>query len=230
VARRLINPASTRAGQRAGTAGARLGYPTPYLGLFREDSERCIAFMPAAQGVMKWRPRGPALATLVDEFSLALPDGRCRPHTADFMRGNVRTIPRGCCARCGACWRRRPDDGGYSDRRGVGAHRHHAVRSRPALFGVRRSRNAAADLVHATAWARRCSCRRFGAAGSWLRQAWERVGAALSLAFAGVHIVEATSRCTARSRRTANARGSFRHCSGAGAVAPAMDDAAPLQR
>ena len=51
-----------------------LGYPTPYLGLFREDSERCIAFMPAAQGVLKWPTARPTLATLVDEFSLPLPD------------------------------------------------------------------------------------------------------------------------------------------------------------
>jgi len=44
----------------AGRAGQRvlgLGYPTPYLGLFREDSERCIAFMPAAQGVLKMADR-----------------------------------------------------------------------------------------------------------------------------------------------------------------------------
>ncbi|HWX86519.1 MAG TPA: methyltransferase domain-containing protein, partial [Xanthobacteraceae bacterium] len=51
-----------------------IGYPTPYLGLFREDSERCIAFMPAAQGVLKWPTARPALVTLVDEFSLPLSD------------------------------------------------------------------------------------------------------------------------------------------------------------
>src|SRR5207248_313930 len=51
-----------------------IGYPTPYLGLFREDSERCLAFMPAAQGVLKWPTGRPALATLVEEFSLPLAD------------------------------------------------------------------------------------------------------------------------------------------------------------
>src|SRR5229473_3269075 len=25
-----------------------IGYPTPYLGLFRDEAERCLAFMPAA--------------------------------------------------------------------------------------------------------------------------------------------------------------------------------------
>src|SRR5438552_16049981 len=51
-----------------------IGYPTPYLGLFREDAERCLAFMPSAQGVLKWPTGRPALASLVDEFSLPLPD------------------------------------------------------------------------------------------------------------------------------------------------------------
>src|ERR1700726_5326128 len=75
MARRLINRGiharwPTAEGQRV----LGLGYPTPYLGLFREDSERCIAFMPAAQGVLKWPTARPTLATLVDELSLPLPD------------------------------------------------------------------------------------------------------------------------------------------------------------
>ena len=63
-----------RAGRTQGQRVLGLGYPTPYLGLFREDSERCLAFMPTAQGVLKWPTARPALATLVDEFSLPLPD------------------------------------------------------------------------------------------------------------------------------------------------------------
>src|SRR6266540_3890281 len=51
-----------------------IGYPTPYLGLFREEAERCLAFMPAAQGVVKWPSARPALAALVDEDDLPLPD------------------------------------------------------------------------------------------------------------------------------------------------------------
>src|SRR5581483_12324103 len=49
-----------------------VGYATPYLGLFREDAERCLAFMPAAQGVLKWPTGRPALAALVDEFDMPL--------------------------------------------------------------------------------------------------------------------------------------------------------------
>src|SRR5258707_1051652 len=53
---------------------AGLGYPTPYLGLFREEAERCLAFMPAAQGVVKWPSARPGLSALVDEDELPLPD------------------------------------------------------------------------------------------------------------------------------------------------------------
>src|SRR5262245_2069156 len=51
-----------------------IGYPTPYLGLFREEAERSLAFMPAAQGVVKWPTTRPALAALVDEYEQPLPD------------------------------------------------------------------------------------------------------------------------------------------------------------
>src|ERR671931_2766667 len=61
----------------ADTRGRRLvgiGYAIPYLGLFREEAERCLAFMPAAQGVLKWPSTRPTLAALVDELELPLPD------------------------------------------------------------------------------------------------------------------------------------------------------------
>src|SRR5947209_17550246 len=51
-----------------------IGYATPYLGLFREEAERCLAFMPAAQGVVKWPTHRPGLAALVDELEMPLPD------------------------------------------------------------------------------------------------------------------------------------------------------------
>src|SRR5262245_24874950 len=59
------------------TAGQRvlgIGYTTPYLGLFREEAERCLAFMPASQGVLKWPSARPTLASLVDPYDLPLPD------------------------------------------------------------------------------------------------------------------------------------------------------------
>ena len=75
VARQLINRGIRERWQSAdGQRVLGIGYPTPYLGLFREDAERCIAFMPAAQGVLKWPTARPTLAALVDEFSMPLPE------------------------------------------------------------------------------------------------------------------------------------------------------------
>ena len=51
-----------------------IGYAIPYLGLFREEAERCIAFMPAGQGVVKWPTARPALAGLVDDTAWPLAD------------------------------------------------------------------------------------------------------------------------------------------------------------
>jgi len=59
------------------TSGLRvlgLGYTAPYLRQFRDEAERVLALMPAAQGVLHW-PRGEAnLAALVDESELPLQD------------------------------------------------------------------------------------------------------------------------------------------------------------
>ena len=60
--------------EAAGQRVLGIGYGTPYLGLFREDAERCLAFMPASQGVMKWPTARPALSALVDENELPLTD------------------------------------------------------------------------------------------------------------------------------------------------------------
>lgn len=51
-----------------------LGYATPYLGLFRNDAERTLAFMPASQGVLHWPYEDRCLTALVDEADLPLPD------------------------------------------------------------------------------------------------------------------------------------------------------------
>ena len=51
-----------------------LGYATPYLLPFRDEAERVIAVMPAAQGVLHWPAEGAGLVTLTDETELPLPD------------------------------------------------------------------------------------------------------------------------------------------------------------
>ena len=111
--------------------------PAPYLGLFREEAERCLAFMPAAQGVVKWPTVRPTLSALVDELELPLPDAavdRVLLVHALEMSQNATALLR-------EVWRVLASGGQLlavvPNRRGpVGAHGHHAVRSRPALFAL----------------------------------------------------------------------------------------------
>jgi SAM-dependent methyltransferase len=176
VARRLINRGiHARWPHAQGQRVLGIGYPTPYLGLFREDCERCIAFMPAAQGVLKWPTERPTLATLVDEFSLPLPDAAVDRillvhalEMSDDPEGLLREV-----------WRVLAPSGRLMaiipNRRGVW------TRTDNTPFGHGRpySRSQITQLLRQT-WFTRSA------------MAWERVGAALSLPFAGVHIVEAT--------------------------------------
>src|SRR6478736_637220 len=75
VARRFVGRGiRKRFADTRGMSVLGVGYPTPYLGLFREEAERCLAFMPAAQGVVKWPSNRPGLAALVDELELPLTD------------------------------------------------------------------------------------------------------------------------------------------------------------
>ena len=75
VARRFVGRGiRKRFADTRGMSVLGVGYSTPYLGLFREEAERCLAFMPAAQGVVKWPSNRPGLAALVDELELPLTD------------------------------------------------------------------------------------------------------------------------------------------------------------
>src|SRR6266446_5961353 len=75
VARRFVGRGiRKRFADTRGMSVLGVGYPTPYLGLFREEAERCLAFMPAVQGVVKWPTDRPGLAALVDELELPLAD------------------------------------------------------------------------------------------------------------------------------------------------------------
>lgn len=51
-----------------------IGYATPFLGLYREEAVRTIAFMPASQGVMAWPAEGKRLVAITEESDLPLPD------------------------------------------------------------------------------------------------------------------------------------------------------------
>src|ERR1051325_4395706 len=75
VARRFIGRGiRARFSDTRGLSVLGVGYATPYLGLFRQEAERCLAFMPAVQGVVKWPSSRPGLATLVDELDMPLAD------------------------------------------------------------------------------------------------------------------------------------------------------------
>ena len=52
-----------------------LGYPVPFLGLFREEADRVFAVMPAGQGVMAWPENGGRQVALAEDGVLPLPDG-----------------------------------------------------------------------------------------------------------------------------------------------------------
>lgn len=51
-----------------------LGYAVPYLRQFRDEAERVLAIMPAAQGVHRWPIDARNLVALADEHELPLPD------------------------------------------------------------------------------------------------------------------------------------------------------------
>ena len=195
VARRLINRGiHARWPDAQGQRVLGLGYPTPYLGLFREDCERCIAFMPAAQGVLKWPTSRPALATLVDEFSLPLPDAAVDRillvhalEMSDDPEGLLREV-----------WRVLSGGGRLlavvPNRRGLWAR----MDTTPFGYGRPYSRSQITHLLRETwftptGWGEALYVPPI-ARGWFLRSAvaWERTGATLSAPFAGVHIVEAT--------------------------------------
>jgi SAM-dependent methyltransferase len=179
------------------TAGLRVlgvGYATPYLGLFREEAERCLAFMPAAQGVVKWPSTRPVLATLVDPAELPLADAAVDRvllvHALEMSQdaaGLLREV-----------WRVLSGGGRLllvvPNRRGVWAR----VDTTPFGHGRPYSRSQITHLLRET-WFTPVS---WGEAlyvppiprGWFLRTAvaWERAGASISAPFAGVHIVEAT--------------------------------------
>ncbi|HXD45547.1 MAG TPA: class I SAM-dependent methyltransferase [Pseudolabrys sp.] len=171
-----------------------IGYATPYLGLFREEAERCLAFMPAGQGVVKWPTARPALSALVDEFELPLPDA-----TIDrILLVHHLEMTHDPAALLREVWRVLASGGRVlavvPNRRGVWA------RTDTTPFGHGRpySRTQINQLLRETwftptGWSEALYVPPVER-GWFLRSAfaWERTGATLSAPFAGVHLVEAT--------------------------------------
>lgn len=171
-----------------------IGYATPYLGLFREETERCLAFMPAAQGVVKWPNTGPASSALVDELDLPLPDSA----VDRVLLVHALEMSHDAFALLREVWRVLASGGQLlavvPNRRGVWAR----MDNTPFGHGRPYSRSQITHLLRETwftpvAWSEALYVPPIER-GWFLRSAiaWERTGATLSAPFAGVHIVEAT--------------------------------------
>lgn len=195
VARRLINRSVRgRWPDLRGMALLGLGYATPYLGVFREEVERGLAFMPATQGVVKWPSAAPSLTALVHEALLPLQDAsvdRVLAVHALEMTVDARDM-------LNEVWRVLAAGGRVlivvPNRRGLWAR----MDTTPFGFGRPYSRGQLLELLRAAlftpvGWDEALWVPPFARA-SLLRTAvaWERVGKTLSFPFAGVHIVEAT--------------------------------------
>jgi SAM-dependent methyltransferase len=171
-----------------------VGYATPYLGLFREEAERCLAFMPGPQGVVRWPSTRPALAALVDDNEMPLTDSavdRVLLVHALEMSADASGLLR-------EVWRVLTAGGRLlaviPNRRGLWAR----MDTTPFGHGRPYSRSQITHLLRETwftptGWGEALYVPPI-ARGWFLRSAvaWERTGATLSAPFAGVHIVEAT--------------------------------------
>src|SRR5260221_10004120 len=179
------------------TAGQRvlgIGYAPPHLGLFREEAERCLALMPAGQGVVKWPSTRPALSALVDENDLPLPDNAV--DRVLLVHALEMTNDPGALLR--EVWRVLASGGRLlavvPNRRGLWAR----MDTTPFGHGRPYSRSQINQLLRETwftptGWSEALYVPPIER-GWFLRTAvaWERTGATLSAPFAGVHLVEAT--------------------------------------
>ncbi|MDR3422466.1 MAG: methyltransferase domain-containing protein [Xanthobacteraceae bacterium] len=171
-----------------------IGYATPYLGLFREEAERCLALMPAPQGVVRWPSSKPALAALVEEDDLPLTDAAVdRVLLVHALENSIDPV-----GLLREVWRVLAGGGRLlavvPNRRGLWA------RMDTTPFGQGRpySRPQITHLLRETwftptGWGEALYVPPI-ARGWFLRSAvaWERAGSTISAPFAGVHIVEAT--------------------------------------
>jgi SAM-dependent methyltransferase len=195
VARRFIGRGIRgRWGDLTGQRVLGVGYATPYLGLFREEAERCLAFMPAPQGVVKWPTERPGLAALVDDNEMPLPDAAV--DRVLLIHSLEMSQDAGALLR--EAWRVLSSGGRLlavvPNRRGVWAR----MDTTPFGFGHPYSRSQITSLLRETwftptGWGEALYVPPI--ARRWFLRtavAWERTGATLSAPFAGVHIVEAT--------------------------------------
>ncbi|MDR4308822.1 methyltransferase domain-containing protein [Chelatococcus sambhunathii] len=173
---------------------AGVGYATPYLGVFRDDAERLLAFSPSQMGVSSWPFDRPNASALVDDGMWPLPDAAVdrivAAHALETSTNAVELLREAwrCLAPGGRLIAIVPN------RRGPWAQ----MDTTPFGHGRPYSRSQLTDLLREALFA----------AEGWddalfmppvermlmLRSAFafERMGAKLWSPFAGVHIVEAS--------------------------------------
>ncbi len=171
-----------------------LGYATPYLGPYREGALRSIALMPAAQGVVNWPSTGLSSSALVDADQLPLRDGA----VDRVIVAHALEMAQDPAALMADLWRVlspggriiviAPNRAGLWARMDVTPFGHGRPYSRGQLMGLMRE-----ALFTPVYWGEALYVppvkRRV-----FLKSAkvWDRVGRALGLPFAGVHVIEAT--------------------------------------
>ncbi len=185
-----------------------LGYASPYLGAFRGEARRIGALMPETQGAVVWPKDGSAMSALVEEDRLPLADGSVdRLLAVHCLEVAERTRPL-----LREMWRVLAPEGRLMlvvpNRRGVWA------RLDKTPFGQGRpySRQQLEALLSEAMF----SSLEWGGAlfvPPFNRQvllrsatAWERVGAAMTPAFAGVIIAEARKELVAPIGKPVKAR------------------------
>jgi len=171
-----------------------LGYATPYLDAFVGEAERVISVMPARQGVVNWPNDRPSATVLASSDALPFPNASIDRllvihglETQDNPQDMLSEL-----------WRILTPGGQLMivtpNRRGLWAR----VDKTPFGHGQPFSRRQLTDLLREALfspshWSEALHFPPFK--GSMLAKtavAWERLGNALALPFAGVHIVEAT--------------------------------------
>jgi SAM-dependent methyltransferase len=171
-----------------------LGYATPYLGPYREQTARCLAFMPAAQGVVNWPSTGLSASSLVDADQLPLRDGS----VDRVILAHGLEMTNQPAAVLSEIWRVLSPGGRLiviaPNRAGLWAR----MDGTPFGHGQPFSRNQLTSLMRQALltpvyWGEALYVppvkRRLLLKSAKI---WDRVGRALGLPFAGVHIIEAT--------------------------------------
>ncbi len=180
--------------QMHGLRLAGLGFATPYLSFMRDGTERCLALMPAAQGVVNWPSGALSASALVNLDMLPLPDSSLDRiilvHALEVTETPEELLDE--------AWRVLAPGGRLitvaPNRRGLWARMdttpfgHGQPFSRQQLEKLLRTAMFSpenwAETLYVPPLQRRVLMRS--------APAWERIGSGLSLPFAGVHVLDAT--------------------------------------